>query len=117
MNPPSPRIRCLHAADNPVPKLGHAHLPQVGDLFAELSGETRGRDRVATATEADLLNAADTIVRYRLGSLAVIRQIDRGARRMFLPDLSELGRRPFPEILLTMHLLSHPPPSDRDIAT
>ena len=53
--------------------------------------------------ETDPYNAADTLVRYRLGPLAIMRRTGtyRGARRMFLSDLRELGRRPFPETQLT----------------
>ena len=53
----------------------------------ELEAETRGRDRIAAASPRDLWQAAETILRYRLTSLAVIRQTDRDARRMFLADL------------------------------
>ena len=94
-------------AANPAPHLTHSHLPLVGALYAELSSETRGRGRFATASETDLHNAAGIIVRYRLGPLTTVRPTGRGARRMFLSDMRELGRRPYPEMHLTMQLLAH----------
>ena len=73
----------------------------------ELCAETRGRERFETASEHYMWQAAGTFARYRLTSLAVIRQTDRDARRMFLSDSRELGRRSFPEMQLIMQLLSH----------
>ena len=94
-------------ADNPIPQRAHRQLPMVDSIYAGLSLETRGRDRCATDSETDLYNAAETLVRYRLGSFAIIRRTDRDARRMFLSDLRVLDRLPFPEMQLTMQLLAH----------
>lgn len=43
--------------------------------------------RFETAAERDMWREDETFARYRLASLEVIRQTDRDARRMFLPDL------------------------------
>ena len=64
-------------------------------------------ERFETASEHDMWQADGTFSRYRLASLAVIRHAGRDARRAFLPDLWELGRRSFPEMQLIMQLLSH----------
>lgn len=76
-------------------------------MAAELTAETNGRERFLTATPEDLLPAAGTFARYRLTTLAIIRQSDLVARSMFLSDLMELGRRPFPEIQPITQLLPH----------
>ena len=83
---PPPRRRARPKAANPVPQLANSQLqlPRVDALYAELSLETRGRGRFATASETDLYNAAGAIVRDRLGSLETIRQTDRDARRVCL---------------------------------
>ena len=89
------------------PQFGPATIPLIETLLAETLAETNGRDRFAAATHADFRMAAETFVRYRLTSLNVIRQTDAAARRMFLSDLRELGRRSFPEMQLAMLMLGH----------
>lgn len=76
-------------------------------LASELIQETAGRGRSQTVTAADLYRPAETFDRSRLTSSDVILHTDRGARRMFLSDLRELGRRSFPDMQLRTQLLSH----------
>ena len=94
-------------AANPAPQLNNTQLHVADALCAELSLETRGWGRFSEASETDLYNAAETLFRYRLGPLSIIRQTDRDARRMFLSGLRELERRPFPEMHLKIQLLAH----------
>ena len=89
--PLSPAHRGMQLA--PVPHLDVRPLPLADALAAELMRETAGRDRFLTVTPADLYHSAETFVRYRLTSLDIIRRADRGACRMSLSDLRELGRR------------------------
>ena len=51
--------------------------------------------------------AAETLARYRISSLAILRRADRDARAMFIKDLREIERRSFPEMQLVRHLLGH----------
>ena len=53
------------------------------------------------------MEAASSLVRYRLTTLAVIRHTERDARRLFLSELRENERKSFPEIQLLMQLFSH----------
>ena len=98
---PQPRPDAL------TPKLALRQLPLVATLAADLVRETAGRGQFSAYVEEDCHTAAMTLVRYRLSTLPVIRQTDRGARRMFLPDLREMGRKAFPEMHLPMQLLAH----------
>ena len=76
-------------------------------MDAELVAESRGRERFAPSMPHDMWQADGTLVRYRLASLAVIRQTDRDDRVMFLSDLRDLGRSSLPATQLIAHLLSH----------
>ena len=80
---------------------------EIGFLCHELTVDANGREHFATATPADIHPAAETFALYRLTSLAVIRQTDAAARRMFLSDLRDIGRRSFAETQLIAQLLSH----------
>ena len=55
----------------------------------------------------DFEQDAETLARYRLTALAIIRQTDKAARRMFLADLREPGRKAFPEMQLLAQLFAH----------
>ena len=92
---------------NTLPPLGPALLPRVGALAGELVAETRGVDRFESASERDMWQEDETFARNRIASLAVIRQADHDARRMFLSELREHGRMSFPEMQLLMQTLSH----------
>ena len=115
--PPPARRRRL--ADRPMPG-GPQLLPSMRHAIVflphELTTEIRGRERFAATTPADIHLAAETFPRYRLTSLAVIRQTDASDRRMFLSDLRELGRRSFPEMQLITQLLSQFTPWSSAIA-
>ena len=76
-------------------------------LTADIVRETDGRELFSAFGEEDFYTAAMTFVRYRLTTLAIIRQADSDARRMFLSDLRELERKAFPETQLLMQLLAH----------
>ena len=52
-------------------------------------------------------DAAETLVRYRIVSLAVLRLTDRESRAMFVRDLREGERRTFPQMQLLLQLLGH----------
>ena len=101
-----PRRRGAPQPDR-VPALP-AHLaPAVECLAADLMAETAGRERFELFSYDDMLTAAEIFVRYRLPSLAVIRQTDRDARRMFVSDLREIERLAFPDLQLILQLLNH----------
>ena len=76
------------------------------DLGRELTRETAGRDRFFGFTAPDLLQAAETLVRYRLSTLEIIRYTERDARRLFLNEC-QAGRKSFPEMQLLMQLFAH----------
>ena len=90
-----------------APILAVHQLPLVTALKDDLVRETAGRELSSAFVSEDSHAAAMTFVRYRLSTLAIIRQKYRGARRMFLSDLRELGRKEFPEMQLFTQLLSH----------
>ena len=90
-----------------APMLAEHQLPLVIALTGDLARETSGMDLFSGFAEEDFRTDAMTFVRYRLSTLAIIRQTDRGARRMFLADLRELERQAFPEMQLLMQLLAH----------
>ena len=106
---PPPARRRRPAAFPPPggPQLHPGMAPAINALFRDLTVETNGRERFPMSTPADIHLAAETFARYRLTSLAVSRQTDAAARRMFLSDLRDLYRRSFPEMQLIMQLLSH----------
>ena len=52
-------------------------------------------------------DAAETLARYRIASLALLRQADRDARTMFVRDLMGGGRRTFPQMLLLLQIMGH----------
>ena len=81
-------------------------LPPFADaLTAELPQENAGIGRFLTVAPPDLYHSAETFARYRSTSMDAIRHAARYARRAPLPDLRELGRRPFPEMQLIMQIL------------
>ena len=98
---PQPRVGAL------APMLAPHQLPLVTALKDDLVRETAGRGLFSAFADEDSHTAAMTFVRYRLSALAIIRQRGRDARRIFLPDLRELGRKAFPEMQLLMQLLAH----------
>ena len=55
----------------------------------------------------DMEQASNTLVRYRLSSLATIRHTERDARRLFLSELRGNERKRFPEMQLLMQIFSH----------
>ena len=95
---PQPRVGAL------APMLAPHQLPLVTALKGDLVRATAGRDLFSAFADGDFHTAAMTFVRYRLSTLAIIRQTDRGGRRMFLSDLREMGRKAFPEMQLLMQL-------------
>ena len=103
----SHRGRRRPRVDAIAPLMAVRQMPLVGTLLADLIRETAGRDRFAAFGREDLRAAALTLARYRLSTLAIIRQTDKDARRMFLSDLRDLERQAFPEMQLLMQLLAH----------
>ena len=61
-----------------VPPLPPHLVPTDDAIAAEFIAETNGRERFETATTDDFLLAAKIFARYRLPSLAVIRQTGMG---------------------------------------
>ena len=96
-----------------MPRMGPSLIPRADDLARGVEAETRGRDRFSTDTPRGFRKSDGAVVLYRLPSLAVIRQTDRGARRVFFTDLREPRPRSFPVMQLLMqpmwHLLPHLP--------
>ena len=105
-NPPPPRRRVAGRQPN-IPPIERHLLPLVEALTADLERETRGSGSPNAFFPPDFHQAAETLVRYRLSTLQIIRQTDKDARRMFLADLRDLGRKAFPEMQLLMQLFSH----------
>ena len=89
------------------PILAPHQLPLVAMHTADLVRETAGRGQLSAYVEEDFHTAAMALVRYRLSTLAIARQTDRDARRMFLADLRVMGRNAFPEMQRLMHPLAH----------
>ena len=110
---PGRRIR--PHVDALAPMLAAHQLPLVTALAADIVRETAGRDLFSAFAEEDFHTAAMTFARYRLSTLATIRQTDRDARRMFLSDLRELGRKAFPEMQLLMQLSAHFAPVQKQL--
>ena len=71
-------------------------LPLVGKLSSELVREATGREISDAFFPVDFYQAAGALVRYRLPSIQIVRQTDRGGRRMFLSDLRDMARKAFP---------------------
>ena len=59
-------------------------------------------------------DAAETLVRYRIASLAVLRQTDREPRTMFARDLRDGERRTFSQMHLLLQILGHFSPQLRN---
>ena len=93
--------------DDLAPLLADHQLPQVEALTDHLALQTAGRELFSAFAGEDFHTDAMTLVRYRMSTLAIIRQADRGARRMFISDLRELGRKAFPEMQLLLQLPAH----------
>ena len=91
-------------------------VPPGRSLLLELIRETNGRDLFVAVAHDELRIASETCVRYRLSSLAAIRQADRGERRMFLTDLRDRIRTFFPEMHPIMQLLTHFAPNPKQRA-
>ena len=85
--PPPRQARRRPAPRAPPPQMDRRLLPDAQSLMREFAHETAGRGRLQTVAHDELLLAAETFVMYRSTSLAVIRQTDRHARRMFLTGL------------------------------
>ena len=107
-SPPPARRRRLAVLPPPGgPLLGPIMAPAINALFRELTAETNGRERFVMATPEDIHLAVETFARYRLTSLAFVRQTDASSRRMLLADMVELGRLAFPEMQMAAQMLSH----------
>ena len=102
---PAPLRRRRHAARIPQLQEGAADL--VSTLANDLLRETAGRERFAGFSEPDIRQAADSLVRYRLSTLEIIRHTERDARRLFLAEIREAEGKSFPELHLLMQLFSH----------
>ena len=94
----------------PGPQLTLDDAPRATLLAADLFRETRGRERFSAFPVCEFSAAAGIIVRYRIHSLEILRQTQKDARAMFLRDLREAGRLPFPEMKLLLQIIGHFPP-------
>ena len=102
--------RRYHISNRPGPVLDPADHPRAGQLEAELFRETRGRGRFAAFPEDEFHESAGILARYRIASLETLHQTPKDARAMFMRDLREAERRPFPELQLMLQILGHFPP-------
>ena len=107
-NPGNRHLADVLSGDSRTSPPMERHLyPLAEALAADIIRETKGRDSFAAFFPPDFHQAAETLVRYRLSTLQIIRQTDKDARRMFLADLRDLERKAFPEMQLLMQLFSH----------
>ena len=104
---PSPPRRQRRQAARAIPPANEAQRALATALFQAITLETAGRDRFAGYTDEDFHQAAETLVRYRLSTLDMIRHTERGARRLFLSECREADQKPFTEMQLLMQLFSH----------
>ena len=95
-----PRRRRRRPNPRRTPVLDEAHRPLVAALLADITLEIAGRDRFAGFMPPDLLRAAETLVRYRLSTLEIIRHTERDARRLFLAECQHSEQQSFPELQL-----------------
>ena len=95
-----PRRRRRRHNDRRIPVLDDAQRPLVAALLADITQETAGRDRFTGFSPPDLLRAAETLVRYRLSTLEIIRHTERDARRLFLAECQHSEQQSFPELQL-----------------
>ena len=72
------------------PRLNPEDAHRVEALAADLVRETRGRERFSAFPVEEFSVAAATLVRYRIGSLEVLRQTQKDARTLFIRDLASL---------------------------
>ena len=75
-----------------VPPLDVRLAQAVKALKDDLRRETAGRYRTESFTPLDFVQA-ETLARYLLSTLLTIRHTDRGARRLDLSDMRELGAK------------------------
>ena len=119
--PPAPRQR-LAGPPAAVPQLGEADAGRVTVLLAELTRETSQLLTVLTPPKLtrgpvkgpirgfssdEMREAAETLIRYRVESLGVMRQTERESRSTFARDLREGDRRTFPHMRLLLQILGH----------
>ena len=72
------------------------HLrPLVSAATADLVRETAGAERFSAFYPPYFIQSSETLVRYRLTTLEIIRQTAKDARRMFLADLRDMERKAF----------------------
>ena len=70
------------------PVLIPADAPRATALATDMLRETRGRERFLAIPAEEFSATAGILVRYRIHSLEVLRQTQRGARTLFLRDLT-----------------------------
>ena len=68
---------------------------------------TDGRGRFVAFSPAEWKEAAETLSRYRMPSIAAPRKTDRESRTTFVRSLREGERRTFPQILLMIQIICH----------
>ena len=90
-----------------APQFAEQMQLRINTLTADLMAETLGRERFEAFFRPDFLQAAETLAMYRISTIAVIRQTDKDARRMFSSDPRDLERKTFPETQLLMQLFPH----------
>ena len=86
-------------------------------LLRGLTQETDGRGRFVGFAAADLLQASETLVWYRLSTLEIIRYTERDARRLFLNECRGAERNAFREMQLLIHLVANFAPTTAKIRT
>ena len=61
---------------------------------------------------AEMREATETLIRYRVVSMDVLRKTDRDARSIFARDIREGDRRTSPQMQLALQILGHFAPTD-----
>ena len=93
-----PRRRRGQGRQATAPALPPHLYPTVGAITDDLALETNDRGNFSACIPEGFALSAEALVRFQSPTLAIIRQTDRGARRMFLSDLRDLERYAFPKI-------------------
>ena len=69
---------------------------RINTLTADLAVETLGRGRFGAFSPPDFPQAAETLIRYWLSTIAAARQADKVSRRMFFTGSARLGGKNLP---------------------
>ena len=91
--PPPQRRGRGDGIQSAIPPMGPRLLPLADSLTADMARETADKESFAAAPTPDFRRESETLVRYRMSTVAIARTTDRGARSMFLSDIRGLRRK------------------------